>query len=64
MSWVDFVFKSVRFIRRVSMYVIREKYGVQMKARWRYQQKAAFRELQVYCMGTGVCTELKGSTAR
>ena len=46
------------------MYVIREKYGVQMKARWRYQQKAAFRELQVYFMGTGVCAELKGSTAR
>jgi hypothetical protein len=42
MSWVDFAFKSVRFIRKVSMCVIRKKYGVQMKACRRYQQKAAF----------------------
>jgi hypothetical protein len=46
------------------MCVIREKYGVQMKACWRYQQKAAFHELQIYCMGTGICTGLKCSTAR
>jgi hypothetical protein len=46
------------------MCVVREKYGVQMKACWRYQQKLLFRELQVYCMSTGVCAKLKGSTAR